>query len=174
VIALRLAELAEALGSAVASGYRVAALLDARDEAEIARLTVLAQQLGAHDVLVISHDAPANADATADALKAVAQIVGPGQRSVAILGELPGDGDETRDDHDHLGLLAVRLNIGKLVVVGEGARHIHLAAGLQGSWDGESVLVADVDAAYDLLREQLRAGDVVLVKSSKSAGGGSE
>jgi UDP-N-acetylmuramoyl-tripeptide--D-alanyl-D-alanine ligase len=27
-----------------------------------------------------------------------------------------------------------------------------------------------VDAAYDLLREELRPGDVVLVKSSKSAG----
>ncbi|TPX02106.1 UDP-N-acetylmuramoylalanyl-D-glutamate--2,6-diaminopimelate ligase, partial [Schumannella luteola] len=41
---------------------------------------------------------------------------------------------------------------------------------LEGSWDGESVLVADIDAAYDVLREQLRPGDIVLVKSSKSAG----
>jgi UDP-N-acetylmuramoyl-tripeptide--D-alanyl-D-alanine ligase len=45
-----------------------------------------------------------------------------------------------------------------------------LGAGLEGSWDGESVLVPDADAAYDLLREELRSGDVVLVKSSKSAG----
>jgi len=54
--------------------------------------------------------------------------------------------------------------------VGEGARHIHAAAGLEGSWDGESMLVPDQDAAYDVLREQLRPGDIVLVKSSNSAG----
>ena len=49
-------------------------------------------------------------------------------------------------------------------------RAIHNAAGLEGSWDGESVYVDDVEAAYDLLRGVLRPGDVVLVKSSKSAG----
>jgi UDP-N-acetylmuramoyl-tripeptide--D-alanyl-D-alanine ligase len=45
-----------------------------------------------------------------------------------------------------------------------------MAAGLEGSWDGESLLVDTIDEAYDLLRPTLRAGDVVLVKSSKSAG----
>jgi UDP-N-acetylmuramoyl-tripeptide--D-alanyl-D-alanine ligase len=45
-----------------------------------------------------------------------------------------------------------------------------MAAGLEGSWDGESVLVDTIDEAYDFLRGTLRAGDVVLVKSSKSAG----
>jgi len=79
-------------------------------------------------------------------------------------------GDYAQDEHDRIGRLVVRLNIAKLVVVGDRARHIHAAAGLEGSWDGESVFVPDLDAAYDLLREQLRAGDVVLVKSSKSAG----
>ena len=68
------------------------------------------------------------------------------------------------------GRLVVRLNVGQLVVVGHEARHIHVAAGLEGSWDGESVLVDTVDEAYDLLRQTLRDGDVVLVKSSKSAG----
>jgi len=54
--------------------------------------------------------------------------------------------------------------------VGPAARHIHAAAGLEGSWDGESVLVDDADAAYDVLRDVLRPGDIVLVKSSNSAG----
>ncbi len=63
----------------------------------------------------------------------------------------------------------VRLNVRKLIVVGHGARHIHNAAGLEGSWDGESVLVETPDEAYDLLRDDLGAGDIVLVKSSKSA-----
>ena len=71
-----------------------------------------------------------------------------------------------------LAIVAVaRLGEGaRLVVVGDGARHIHAAAGLEGSWDGESVLVPDVDAAYDVLRDEIRPGDIVLVKSSKSAG----
>ena len=122
------------------------------------------------DGIVVINDAyNASPDSTAAALKTLAQIVTPGQRSVAVLGEMAELGEYAHEEHDRLGRLAVRLNIGKLVVVGERARHIHLAAGLEGSWDGESVLVTDVDAAYDLLREELRPGDVVLVKSSKSA-----
>jgi len=121
-------------------------------------------------ITVINDAYNASPDSTAAALKTLAQITGPGQRSVAVLGEMAELGEYSDDEHDRLGRLVVRLNIGQLVVVGEGARRIHAAAGLEGSWDGESVFVADLDAAYDLLREQLRADDVVLVKSSKSAG----
>jgi UDP-N-acetylmuramoyl-tripeptide--D-alanyl-D-alanine ligase len=123
----------------------------------------------ANDVLVINDAYNASPDSTAAALKTLAQIVGPGQRSVAVLGEMAELGEFADEEHDRIGLLAVRLNIGKLVVVGERARRIHASAGREGSWDGESVLVSDPDAAYDLLREELRPGDVVLVKSSKSA-----
>ena len=79
-------------------------------------------------------------------------------------------GEYSDEEHDRIGRLVVRLNIRKLVVVGHAARHIHNAAGLEGSWDGESILVADADEAYDVLREELQQGDVVLVKSSGSAG----
>lgn len=121
-------------------------------------------------VVVINDAYNASPDSTAAALKTLAQIVQAGQRSVAVLGEMAELGEFAQEEHDRIGRLAVRLNIGKLIVVGERARHIHLAAGLEGSWDGESVLVPDVEAAYDLLRDELRDGDVVLVKSSKSAG----
>jgi UDP-N-acetylmuramoyl-tripeptide--D-alanyl-D-alanine ligase len=121
------------------------------------------------DVIVINDAYNASPDSTAAALKTLAQITPPGRRTVAVLGEMAELGEYAQEEHDRIGRLAVRLNIGKLVVVGERARHIHAAAGLEGSWDGESVLVADPEAAYDLLREELRPGDVVLVKSSKSA-----
>jgi UDP-N-acetylmuramoyl-tripeptide--D-alanyl-D-alanine ligase len=121
-------------------------------------------------ITVINDAYNASPDSTAAALKTLVQILEPDQRSVAVLGEMAELGEYSHDEHDRLGRLVVRLNIGKLVVVGEGARHIHAAAGLEGSWDGESVFVPDLDAAYDLLREELRPGDVVLVKSSKSAG----
>ncbi len=122
------------------------------------------------DVTVINDGYNASPDSTAAALKTLAQIVEPGQRSVAVLGEMNALGDLADEEHDRIGRLVVRLNIQKLVVVGHRARHIHNAAGLEGSWDGESVLVETNDEAYDLLRDELRAGDVVLVKSSNAAG----
>jgi UDP-N-acetylmuramoyl-tripeptide--D-alanyl-D-alanine ligase len=124
----------------------------------------------ANGVVVINDAYNASPDSMAAALKTLAQIVGPGQRSVAILGEMTELGDVADEAHDRIGRLVVRLNVQKLVVVGHGARHIHNAAGLEGSWDGESVLVGSADEAYDLLRDELREGDIVLVKSSKSAG----
>jgi UDP-N-acetylmuramoyl-tripeptide--D-alanyl-D-alanine ligase len=94
---------------------------------------------------------------TADALKALAQFTTDGTRSVAVLGELDlpvgTDAVDARDEHDRIGRLVVRLNVSRLIVVGQSARHIHNAAGLEGSWDGESVLVDTLDQAYDLLND---------------------
>jgi UDP-N-acetylmuramoyl-tripeptide--D-alanyl-D-alanine ligase len=122
------------------------------------------------EITVINDAYNASPDSTAAALKTLAQILEPGQRSVAVLGEMNALGEYADEEHDRIGRLVVRLNIQKLIVIGHRARHIHNAAGLEGSWDGESVLVATNDEAYDLLRDELRAGDVVLVKSSNAAG----
>ena len=78
-------------------------------------------------------------------------------------------GDTSREQHDAIGRLAVRLDIDRLVVVGPEAGAIHAGAVLEGSWGEESVHVPDVDAAVELLGEQLAPGDVVLVKASRSA-----
>ncbi len=123
------------------------------------------------DVIVINDAYNASPDSTAAALKTLAQLGrDEGRRTVAVLGEMAELGPFAQEEHDRIGRLVVRLDIRQLVVVGDGARHIHAAAGLEGSWDGESMLVPDQDAAYDVLREQLRPGDIVLVKSSNSAG----
>ncbi|GAB2460018.1 UDP-N-acetylmuramyl pentapeptide synthase [Conyzicola lurida] len=109
---------------------------------------------------------------TTEALKTLAEITRDSARSIAVLGELDlpaGTGpQESREEHDRIGRLVVRLNIDALIVIGQSARHIHNAAGLEGSWDGESVLVDTAEEAYDLLTDQLseRGSDtVVLVKS---------
>jgi UDP-N-acetylmuramoyl-tripeptide--D-alanyl-D-alanine ligase len=143
------------------------AALEAEPRAERWRMELLRTDSGA---VVINDAYNASPDSMAAALKTLAQVVGPDDRSVAILGEMTELGEFADEEHDRIGRLVVRLNVRKLVVVGHGARHIHNAAGLEGSWDGESVLVADADEAYDLLRDELREGDVVLVKSSNSAG----
>jgi UDP-N-acetylmuramoyl-tripeptide--D-alanyl-D-alanine ligase len=111
----------------------------------------------ADGVVLIDDTADASPRSTADALKALAQFTTDGTRSVAVLGELElpagTDAIESREEHDRIGRLVVRLNVSRLIVVGQSARHIHNAAGLEGSWDGESVLVDTLDEAYDLLRD---------------------
>jgi UDP-N-acetylmuramoyl-tripeptide--D-alanyl-D-alanine ligase len=47
---------------------------------------------------------------------------------------------------------------------------MHHGAVMEGSWGSEAVMLEDADAALEFLREELRTGDVVLVKASKSAG----
>jgi UDP-N-acetylmuramoyl-tripeptide--D-alanyl-D-alanine ligase len=141
--------------------------IEALDRAERWRMEVLPRPDG---VVIINDAYNASPDSMAAALKTLAQITQDGERSVAVLGEMAELGEYADEEHDRIGRLAVRLNVQKLIVVGHNARHIHNAAGLEGSWDGESVLVATADEAYDLLRDQLREGDVVLVKSSGSAG----
>ena len=142
-------------------------LLEELVRAERWRMEVLTRDDG---IVVINDAYNASPDSMAAALKTLAQIIEPGQRSVAVLGEMAELGEYANEEHDRIGRLAVRLNIGQLIVVGHDARHIHNAAGLEGSWDGESKLVATADEAYDVVRELLRPNDVVLVKSSGSAG----
>ena len=146
---------------------RAVAVLEGLARAERWRMEVLDAGDG---VTVINDGYNASPDSMSAALKTLAQIVGPGQRSIAVLGEMAELGEYADEEHDRIGRLVVRLNIGQLIVVGERARHIHNAASLEGSWDGESVLVGDADEAYDVVRGLLRKGDVVLVKSSGSAG----
>jgi UDP-N-acetylmuramoyl-tripeptide--D-alanyl-D-alanine ligase len=134
--------------------------------AERWRMELLRPASGA---IIINDAYNASPDSMAAALKTLAQIRGPENRSIAVLGEMAELGEYSDEEHDRIGRLVVRLNIQKLIVVGHGARHIHNAAGLEGSWDGESMLVDTPDEAYAVLREDLGAGDIVLVKSSKSA-----
>jgi UDP-N-acetylmuramoyl-tripeptide--D-alanyl-D-alanine ligase len=117
------------------------------------------------DMVVIDDTVSSTPQSAAAALKALAQV-SAARRSVAVLGELTLDGEDEREAHDRIGRLIVRLNVKKLIVVGQGARHIHNAAGLEGSWDGESVLVDTPGQAYDLLRDELRRQDIVLVKGA--------
>ncbi|GIG38550.1 UDP-N-acetylmuramoyl-tripeptide--D-alanyl-D-alanine ligase [Cellulomonas phragmiteti] len=124
----------------------------------------------ADGVTVVDDSYNANPDSMRAALKALAVIAGRERRSVAVLGEMLELGDEHRTAHDAIGRLVVRLNIGLTVVVGDGARAIRDGANHEGSWGDEVVLVDDVEAAAAFLADELRAGDVVLVKSSYGAG----
>lgn len=128
------------------------------------------QPLGSESVRIINDAYNASPDSMAAALRTLAQITEPGQRKVAVLGAMSELGEYAGEEHDRVGLLAVRLRIERIVVVGAEARRLFLAAVGEGSWDGEAVFFATADEAYDYLMTELKDGDRVLVKSSNSAG----
>ena len=128
------------------------------------------QPLGSERVRIINDAYNASPDSMSAALRTLAQITEPGQRKVAVLGAMSELGEFAGEEHDRIGLQAVRLRIERIVVVGRDARRLYLAAVGEGSWDGEAVFFETADEAYEYLLGELRDGDRVLVKSSNSAG----
>ncbi|QGN57631.1 UDP-N-acetylmuramoyl-tripeptide--D-alanyl-D-alanine ligase [Nostocoides sp. HKS02] len=120
-------------------------------------------------VTVVNDAYNANPDSMRAALKALVAM-GHGRRTWAVLGSMLELGEDSTAEHDAVGRLAVRLNISRLVVVGEIARPMASGAQHEGSWGDEAVWVPDADAAQRLLEQELRPGDVVLFKSSRDAG----
>ena len=162
--ALAAASAAHALGVGIDD---IVAGLQSVARAERWRMEVMG---GANGVTVINDAYNASPDSMAAALKTLAQLREPGGRAIAVLGEMSELGDASGPEHDRIGLLAVRLGIDQVVVVGSGARRMHISTINEGSWDGESVFVETQDEAFELLRTLLREGDTVLVKSSNAAG----
>jgi UDP-N-acetylmuramoyl-tripeptide--D-alanyl-D-alanine ligase len=155
-----------------ASLEQVAAALAAAGPMSKHRMEVATRDDG---VTVINDAYNANPDSMRAGLKALAAIAreaGETRRSWAVLGEMAELGDDAISEHDRIGRLAVRLDVSRLIVVGTGRpmSAMHHGAVMEGSWGSESTMVADADAALALLRAELQAGDVVLVKASNAAG----
>jgi UDP-N-acetylmuramoyl-tripeptide--D-alanyl-D-alanine ligase len=125
-------------------------------------------------VTVINDAYNANPESMRAALRALVTMATAGggepRRSWAVLGAMGELGDDAAEGHDEIGKLAVRLDVSRLVVIGEEAKAMHQGAHLEGPTGEGSVLVPDVDAAVALLRDELRPGDVVLVKASNVHG----
>lgn len=121
------------------------------------------------DGAVVVNDAyNANPDSMRAALTTLASMaVRDGARTIAVLGEMLELGDSSWAEHETVGRLAGDLGIDRLVVVGTGAAGIHDGAAGRST---QSVRVADADAATAWAREQVRPGDVVLVKASRASG----
>jgi UDP-N-acetylmuramoyl-tripeptide--D-alanyl-D-alanine ligase len=140
--------------------------LEAMPLAERWRMQVLQREDG---VTIINDAYNASPDSTKAALQTLAQLGRGGRRTIAILGEMAELGSASREQHDAIGRIVVRLNIDQLIVVGKGAKLIHMGAEQEGSWAGESKFFESIDEALAYVRGMLMAGDLVLVKSSKSA-----
>ncbi|MBH0780108.1 UDP-N-acetylmuramoyl-tripeptide--D-alanyl-D-alanine ligase [Nocardia bovistercoris] len=167
--ALSAAAVALACGAELDS---VAASLSGATAASARRMDVRTTDDG---VTVVNDSYNANPDSVRAALKALVTMSKSGdaaRRSWAVLGEMAELGAESVLEHDRIGRLAVRLDVDRLVVVGDGrpSRAMHQGAVMEGSWGEESILVPDIGAAIALLDADVEAGDVVLVKASQSVG----
>jgi UDP-N-acetylmuramoyl-tripeptide--D-alanyl-D-alanine ligase len=93
----------------------------------------------------------------------------PGQRKIAVLGDMLELGTEEVAAHQRVGIRAAAV-VDLLVVYGSRttvAAHEALQAGMR---NGQVVVAESLGAIVDLLRGELRAGDDVLVKGSLAMG----
>lgn len=159
-----------ATAAALELGVPLPAVVEALESVTLAERWRMQVMGGRDDITIINDAYNASPDSMAAALKTLAQVQAPGTRTIAVLGEMSELGEFSGEEHDRIGLLAVRLGISQLVVVGPGARRLHITAINEGSWDGESTYVETADEAFDLVTSLAQPGDTVLVKSSNSAG----
>jgi UDP-N-acetylmuramoyl-tripeptide--D-alanyl-D-alanine ligase len=121
-------------------------------------------------VLVINDSYNANPESMRAAIDALAHITRDGRRGFAVLGHMAELGDIAKPSHEEAGRLAARARVAGLIAVGEEARSVIDGARAEPGWHGEALAVPDAETAVAVLRNQLRPGDVVLVKASKAAG----
>jgi UDP-N-acetylmuramoyl-L-alanyl-D-glutamate--2,6-diaminopimelate ligase len=120
-------------------------------------------------VRVVDSSRAATPDSVRDALADLVSTAA-GRRTVAVLAAPDDLGPVDAVTLDGLGRLAIRLGIDRLLVVGDAAQAMHAGAASEGPAGGRSQLVADEAGARAWLADQLRPGDVVLVKGSLAAG----
>jgi len=119
-------------------------------------------------VTVINDAYNANPESVAAALQALRHLAQDG-RGFAILGHMAELGDTSRASHEDVGEFAARADLAGLIAVGEEAAPILAGARRVRSWTGDALAVPDGAAALDALANQLKPGDVVLVKASRAA-----
>ena len=159
-----------ALGVASLLKLDLAVAISALEQMQLAERWRMQVLPGPNGSIVINDAYNASPDSMKAALQTLATIGRQGHRTIAVLGEMAELGRYSVEEHDAIGRLAVRLNIDEVVVVGEGAKLIHMGASQEGSWDGESKFFPSISDALQHLRGLLGVGDVVLVKSSNSSG----
>jgi UDP-N-acetylmuramoyl-tripeptide--D-alanyl-D-alanine ligase len=112
--------------------------------------------------LLIDDSYNSNPDAVDKALASAAAL--PGERRVAVLGDMLELGPEGPRFHREAGERAARLGFSPVVAVGELSRE--LAAGAR-SAGAEAVWLPDAAAAAEWAAGEVHRGDVVLVKGSR-------
>jgi UDP-N-acetylmuramoyl-tripeptide--D-alanyl-D-alanine ligase len=106
-----------------------------------------------------------NPDAVGKALDGAALL--PGNRRIAVLGDMRELGPEGPRFHREAGERAARLGFSPVVGVGELSRELTAGAAAAGA---QAVWLPDAAAAAGWAAKEVRPGDVVLVKASRGVG----
>jgi UDP-N-acetylmuramoyl-tripeptide--D-alanyl-D-alanine ligase len=159
-----------AAAAALAAGLTPAGVAAALSAAEPRSRWRMEVSRRADGVTVVNDAYNANPESMRAALSALAGLAG--RRRVAVLGAMGELGPGAEAAHTQLGRDAVRAGVDLVVSVGPDAVGVHTGAlaewSAAGSAAAEPVHVPDRDAARRLLAGALVAGDVVLVKASRS------
>jgi UDP-N-acetylmuramoyl-tripeptide--D-alanyl-D-alanine ligase len=107
----------------------------------------------------------ANADSTVAALETLCDLPLQGRR-VAVLGDMNELGAHSEAAHAEIGRRAAELKVGQLFAVGKMAPVTARAARDAGL--NRVIELADVEAAVKAVKQFLKAGDVVLLKASRT------
>jgi UDP-N-acetylmuramoyl-tripeptide--D-alanyl-D-alanine ligase len=122
----------------------------------------------ADGVTIINDAYNANPESVRAAIEALAHLARDG-RAFAILGPMAELGDTSRASHEEIGAFAAEAELAGLIAVGPEAGPLLAGARRVRSWPGEALAVPDGAAALQALANQLKPGDVVLVKASRAA-----
>jgi len=119
-----------------------------------------------HGVQIINDCYNANPASMKAAIELLAKWT-PARARVAVLGDMLELGAQTKPLHREVGAYLASQDVSRLITCGSLGREIAEGA-RQGGMAGAAVTeVADAAAAADLLRAEVRQGDVVLVKASR-------
>jgi UDP-N-acetylmuramoyl-tripeptide--D-alanyl-D-alanine ligase len=151
-------------------GMEVPAIADALSQAEARSGKRMDVRERADGVLVINDAYNANPDSMRAGIEALGHMISRGRRGIAVLGHMAELGDIAEASHFEAGRRAAEAGVAILAAVGESADAAVRGARSVPEWQGQAVGVPDPAAAIDVLRNQLRSNDVVLVKASKAAG----
>jgi len=145
---------------------QVASLLSSADARSRWRMETTRRADG---VTVINDAYNANPESMRAAIEAL-MAVAAGRRTWAVLGPMAELGAHADAEHESLGRFAAARGVSHIVVVGPHAEPIVAGVQTEPGWSGRIVTVSDADSALELLADQIRPGDVVLVKASRAAG----
>jgi UDP-N-acetylmuramoyl-tripeptide--D-alanyl-D-alanine ligase len=126
----------------------------------------------ANEITLIDDSYNANPQSMANALRALAELRAGGSgrgRAIAILGAMGELGDHAERSHRELGALAAELSLDALAVVGDPGEWIAAGASAAGFGSEALFVCASCGEAAAAAASWLRAGDVALVKGSRSA-----
>ncbi|WP_080794077.1 UDP-N-acetylmuramoyl-tripeptide--D-alanyl-D-alanine ligase [Corynebacterium pacaense] len=156
---------------AVEAGMAAADVAEALSRHAAASANRMDVRTRADGVTVINDSYNANPDSMRAAIAALAYTASARSESIswAVLGQMAELGGEATGAHSDLGLQLAKYHIQGLVAVGENPNTLAMVESAR-EHGVRTHLVADVDAAVELLRGEIRGGDVVLVKASHSDG----